>query len=137
MKAVETYYDFQWRSLVETANTLSKGMTFYIAILASVTSYIFTKQIGQDQLRFLITIGLIVSIFFGTAASSVAWGFYTGLKDLEGSLRELSPREFSNLNLPAFFSRGRLVFWITIISIFLILIAFLVAMVMFYYDGIA
>lgn len=85
-RALETFYDFEYRALAETANMLSKGITFYLAILAAVVSYAFTQDLSPAQQRQFLVLGVFTSLVFALAAGSVALGLYVGISDVENAL---------------------------------------------------
>ena len=112
LETLSQFCDFQWKALSNTASILSKGIAFYLAIIAAVTGYILTKQLSCEVKVMAVLAGSITSVIATIAGGSLAWGLNKGLRNLEITLMEMDKELFYKLQLNLFLVRGRRVIWI-------------------------
>jgi hypothetical protein len=99
--------DFQYKSISELVNTLSKGMTYYLIIMAALTGYIVTQTINPEITKAIILIGIITNFFALLSGIVLALGIYKGIRYMKNTLLKIDPDNFETLNLESFFKGGR------------------------------
>lgn len=126
LDALAVHVEFMWQALKETANLLLKASSFFLAIMAAILSYLFSHPLTPSLRTTALWLLITVTSLFIVAVGSVAWGLFTGMRNLETAQKMLSPATFSRLRLKSFFARARVCFWITVTASLLIM-AILVA----------
>jgi hypothetical protein len=121
--AVRYYCDLQWNAITETATLFSKGVTFFLAIIAVLTGYIAGQKLSSEMQRLVLYLVVGVSAIATTGGVYVAWGLHKGLISFERTSKQLDPRMFDILEINRFFKRGRRVLWFIMICAFLVLVS--------------
>lgn len=119
--AVKYYCDLQWNAITETATLFSKGVTFFLAIIAVLTGYIAGQKLSPEMQHLVLYLVVGVSAIATLGGVYVTWGLHKGLISFEHTSKQLDPRMFEVLEINRFFRRGRRVLWFTIICAFLVL----------------
>ena len=116
-------FDFQWKSLSESVQLITKGVGLYFFILLAIIGAIYNSKISGIELQIVVGAIIAVSILFAPTMLFIAWGVIKGLKDLEASLRSICPDQFDSLGMIEYFRRGRLAARVgTACAIFILLI---------------
>lgn len=132
---IKLIYEFKFNAVKESALGLSKGMGFYLAIMAVLLGYILTQE-SDAQIRFFaLGIGLITSILGFIACATIGWGIIKGLNSIKEVLNYNNSVLFSELNVEDFFNRGKKAVKTTLICAGLILIVFSISMVTVDFDN--
>jgi hypothetical protein len=112
--------EFLWQALKETANLLMKAVAFYLAIMAAILGYVLSHPVAPSIRIVALCTVVVNTLLFTIAVASVGWGLWTGVRDLQAAQEMLSADAVSQLGLPRFFTRARIVFWIIITTSLLI-----------------
>lgn len=115
-KSTEVYLDFQWKTLVQTADLLSKGIGFYFLLLIAVTGAIFQAKLTPSEVRIAVWTVLLISISVGLAFVALTWGIVQGLYELERTVEKVNPDLYRELGLCAYFRRARTIARIVVIA---------------------
>lgn len=121
-KTLQIYYEFQWRSLVQTVELLTKGTTYYFTILAAITGYVFTAKLLPEEQKPLIIVSVIVSMLFAVIIISMGSGVLRGIGQMEVTLAQYNAVAFEELAMPAYFKRAKMVGIVVAVCCLLILI---------------
>ena len=108
-KSLEIFYEFQWRSLVQTVDLLSKTVTYYFAILAALVGYLFTAKLTHLDQQLISRVIFYVSGFFMLITISMSYGILRGIRDMKNSLIQYNPKIFQQADLHGYFRRGQIV----------------------------
>lgn len=120
-KALETNYEFMWRSLVQTVDLLAKGTTYYFTIFGVIGGFLFTAKLSPRLELLLVVVSSVVSILFAVIMISFAYGVLKGVNQMEKALLRIHPVAFQTLAMESFFRRGKRVGVITTACCVLIL----------------
>ena len=101
-------FDFQWKSLTESVQLISKGVGIYFFLLLAVIGAIYNSNISGTELQLIVGAIILISILFAPTMLFIAWGVIKGLNDLEVSLRRCCPSQFDAIGMATYFRRGRL-----------------------------
>lgn len=129
-KALEVFYEFQWRSLVQTVDLLSKAVTYYFAILAALVSYLFSAKLTLLDQQLISQVIFFVSGFFMLISISLSYGVLRGISDMKNTLIRHNPKVFQQVELHRYFLRGRIVGSIVVLSSLSILVTICIALVL-------
>jgi hypothetical protein len=119
--------EFLWQALKETADLLMKAIAFFLTVVAAILGYVLSHPVNPSFRTIAFRLIIIITTLFSIAVASVAWGLWTGVRDLESAQEQLSPDVFTALRMNRFFSRARFVFWTIIATSLLILVILLSA----------
>lgn len=108
-KSIELFYEFEWRSLVQAVELLSKTVTYYFAILAALVGYLFTVDLSPADQKLISRVIFIVSGLFSVLAAAMVYGILYGIADLRATLMSYSPGFFHQVGMPRYFRRGQVV----------------------------
>ncbi|SFU32274.1 hypothetical protein SAMN05216339_101339 [Nitrosomonas eutropha] len=108
-KSLEIYYEFQFRSLVQTGELLTKGVAYYFTILAAIGGYLYTAKLPLVEQRLLVIVSLIVSTLFAFIMIVVGYGVLKGIGQMERTLAKYNSNEFEAIAMPQYFRRGKIV----------------------------
>lgn len=121
-KTLEIYYEFQWRSLVQTVELLTKGVTYYFTILAAIAGYIFTAKLLPEEQKPLIIVIVMVSVLLAVIIITMGYGVLRGISQMETTLAQYNAVAFVELSMPAYFKRAKMVGIVVAVCCMLILI---------------
>src|SRR5258705_4521990 len=93
-KTLEIYYEFQWRSVVQTIELLTKGVTYYFTILAAIAGYVFTAKLLPKEQKPLIIVSVIVSVLFAVIIITMGYGVLRGISQMEATLAQYNAVAF-------------------------------------------
>jgi branched-subunit amino acid ABC-type transport system permease component len=124
---LESHAAFLWQALKESANLLMKAVAFYLAIAAAILGYVLSHPVAKSLRVVAALTIMLATALFTIAVGSVAWGLWTGVRNLQRAQEMLSPGSFAGLEMASFFTRARIVFWIIIITSLLVLLILLTA----------
>lgn len=119
-------FEFQWKSLTESVQLITKGVGFYILLLLAVIGAIYNSKLVGTELKFAVVAIVTITILFGPMIIFIAWGVVRGIDDLENSLRKICPTQFEAAGMEKYFLRGRLAARVATGSAILILIVIVV-----------
>ena len=74
--------ELMWKNVSEASSVLQKGLTFYLAILAGTTGYIFSVDLADDDKFALFLAVLLISFFAAVASAALSYGIWFGLKEI-------------------------------------------------------
>lgn len=104
---LKTYCDFQRVAIVETANALTKGITYYLIIMATLTGLILTQEgLSKEQQQLALYLSVVVSFFLAIAGASIYWALHKGVHELGQNLKALDDEMFAELQIDNFITRG-------------------------------
>ncbi len=106
-EGLKIIFDFQYKSISELVNTLSKGMTYYLIIMAALTGYIVTQTINPEIKSAIILLGIITNLFGLLSGLTLAIGIYKGITSLKNTLLKIDSDNYKSLKLESFFRGGR------------------------------
>lgn len=124
-QSLEIFVEFKTRTLIETANILSKGATLYLAMLGIFAGYLITQDILEEIRKILLIISLLSSIFIIIAIATTSWGIYRGMNNIEDTLKHIHNDAFYRAKMHEYFRDGRIVFWVVLATGFGSLLVFL------------
>lgn len=127
-KSLEIFYEFQWRSLVQTVELLSKAVTYYFAILAALVGYLFTAKLTLLDQQLISRVIFFVSGFFMLLAIAMSYGILRGIADMKNSLTRYNLKVFQTAELHRYFRRGQFVGIVVVASSLSILVTICVAL---------
>ncbi len=127
-QSIEIFYEFQWRSLVQTVELLSKAVTYYFAILAALVGYLFTAKLSLLDQQLISRVIFFVSGFFMLLAVAMFYGILRGIADLKSTLTRYNPTAFQKAELHRYFRRGQIVGIVVVASSLSILVTICVAL---------
>jgi len=101
-------YEFQYNAVKEAAAVLEKGVAFFLLIIGALTSYVISNknEIDIELQRKLILGAVIVTSFVTICVSLMAWGIYTGLKNVKHTLKIATKSIWALTNADGFMKRG-------------------------------
>lgn len=108
-KSHEIFYDFQWKSIVQTIEVITRGVGFYTLILVAVAGAIYQSRLSGRELNIALAGVTFMTLFLMIAFGFLSWGVFTALKDLQKTLRSLNEIVFHECELEAYFTRARTV----------------------------
>lgn len=121
-KTLEIYYEFQWRSIVQTVELLTKGVTYYFTILAAIAGYVFTARLLPEEKKPLIIVSVTVSVLLAAIIITMGYGVLRGIGQMEATLAHYNAVAFVELSMPAYFKRAKIVGIVVAVCCMLILI---------------
>lgn len=125
---IKFIYEFKYNAVKETALMLTKGVSFYLAILAGLFTYIFTSEVDDNVINGAIFIGIVVSIFAIISSVVLGFGIITGLFSIKDALKLNNEDLYNELNVSNFFYRGILAVVIILLTLIIFLIILIVSM---------
>ena len=105
---VQEIVDFMWKNISEASAALQKGITFYLAILAATTGYIFSANISDEKKFAVFIVALLISFFAAVSGAALGGGIWLGLKDIELAVSKGESNQAKNIYIK-FIRRGRIV----------------------------
>lgn len=104
----QVIFEFQWKSLTESVQLVTKAVGIYFFLLLAVIGAIYNSKIAGIELQIIVGTIIIISIIFAPMILFLAWGIIKGLNDLEVALQRICPLEFDAIGMKEYFRRGRL-----------------------------
>ncbi|MFK8058897.1 MAG: hypothetical protein AB8B78_02295 [Polaribacter sp.] len=121
---VKLIYEFKYNAVKETALILTKGVSFYLAIIAVLIGYVMTRSVSDDTKNYVILIVSFVSISVLISGIVLGWGVIKGLKSIEKILEYNNEHLFKKLEVDKFFNRGKLASKVVLVCVFLAVFIF-------------
>jgi hypothetical protein len=132
-RSTEIFLDFQWKSIVQTIDVMSKGIGFYFVVLLGVTGAIYQAKVAGAELTIAIVTITLITVVVCTACGFLIWGVVSGLADVQDTLESLHPRVFAERRLGNYFRRARTAARATITCSLCIALTIIAALVMLRY----
>jgi uncharacterized protein YktA (UPF0223 family) len=110
LEKIKLLYEFQYNSIKEASGVLEKGISFFLLIIAALTSYIISSKEKETidlelQLK-LIAGAIITTVFVTVCVSAIAWGLFMGLKNLKQTLKFATQNVWNKTSIEKFINRG-------------------------------
>lgn len=107
-RSTELFLDFQWKSIVQTVDVISKGIGFYFVVLLGVTGAIYQAKVAGVELLIAIVTITLITVAACTACGFLIWGIVSGLVDVQDTLESFHPQVFAERRLGKYFRRARI-----------------------------
>jgi hypothetical protein len=98
--------DFQFKAIVEAANTLFKLTTIYFVVIGASLGYVFSTSLAKSVVIWLIYGLLGISTFYLIVCLALSYGVVKGLVDIRHGLAALEPHVAEETNIVNFMKRG-------------------------------